>query len=61
MGEMGVGRRSGGTAEKHCLGQRVGDGAACGRLLSLLLGLWHTSYGCRDRVAGRDKENGRGG
>ena len=27
----------------------------CGKLLSLLLGLWHASYGYRGRVAGRDK------
>ena len=27
----------------------------CGRLLSLLLGLWHASYGYRGRVAGRDR------
>ena len=28
----------------------------CGRLLSLLLGLWYASYEYRGRVAGRDKE-----
>ena len=28
----------------------------CGRLLSLLQGLWYASYGYRGRVAGRDKE-----